>query len=223
MSDLTCGHGSIRSCMMRVAVLSSTGTTPSGAGKLYVTDTLVELAMEPEVADGVSIEQINACGDYCIDFKDDDRIRWWNATLTICEPNAELSALLASGFTALTSGGDTIGGKFPPLGVLTASNGVSIELWSVRLDDDGQLQDGTYGYYQWALPRTRGWRPATRTFGNAALENQFVGRVYMNDNWGNGPANDWGSIDTTNTPILYRAINTIPESACGVQAIVAQV
>lgn len=221
MSDLTCAHGSIRACMMRVAVLAADGSTPSGGG-MYVTESLVELVLDPEVQEGDSIEQRNACGDFCIDFKDDDRIRWWNATLKLCEPNAELAALLASGFTALTDGGDTIGGKFPPLGRVVANNGVSIELWSIRLADDGQTQDGTFGYYQWALPRTRGWRPTTRTFGNAALENEFVGRVFMNSNWGNGPGNDW-DVDTTDSPIIYDVADTIPEAACGTQLIPAQV
>lgn len=223
-TDLTCEHGSIRACMMRVASLAADGSTPSGPGHMYVTDSLVELVLEPEVQEGDSIEARNACGDFAIDFKDDDRIRWWNATLKLIEPNAGLSALMASGFTALTNGGgDTIGGKFPALGKLTPSNGVSIELWSIRLDDDGQTKDGTYGYYQWALPRTRGWRPTTRTFGNAALENEFVGRVFMNDGWGNGPVNDWGVVDTTETPILYQVVNSIPSALCGVQATPAQV
>lgn len=222
MADQTCDHGSIRSCIMRVAVLAADGSTPSGASNLYVTDTLVELTLEPEVRAGDAFEVPNACGDLAIDFKDDDRIRWWNATLKICEPNAELSALLASGFEALEDGGDTIGGKFPPLGRVTPSNGVSIELWSIRLADDGQTKDGTYGYYQWALPRTRGWRPTTRAFTNGAIENEFVGRVFTNDNWGNGPANDWDVV-TTDSPILYVVSNTIPDSACGVQATPAQV
>jgi hypothetical protein len=221
MADLTCDHGSIRACMMRVAVLAADGSTPSGDGKMYVTDTLVELTLEPEVQEGDSLEARNACGDYCIDFKDDDRIRWWNATMKICTPNAELSAMMAAGFTALTDGGDTIGGKFPPLGRVTPNNGVSIELWSIRLADDGQTRDGDLGYYQWGLPRTRGWRPATQAFSNAVKENEFVGRVFMNDNWGDGPANDWDQ-DTTDTPIVYVATNTLPEAACGVQAIPAQ-
>lgn len=219
--DLTCDHGSIRACMMRVAALATDGSTPCGNG-LYVTDTLVELVLEPEVQEGDSLEQRNACGDFCIDFKDDDRIRWWNATLKLCEPNAGLAALLASGFTALTNGGgDIIGGKFPPLGRVTPSDGVSIELWSIRLAVGGQTKDGTYGYYQWALPRTRGWRPTTRTFGNVPLENEFVGRVFMNDNWGDGPANDW-DVDTTDTPIVYDVVNSIPDAACGLQTVPAQ-
>ena len=220
MANETCA-GSIRSCMMRVAALAADGSTPSGDGNLYVTDTLVELVLEPEIQEGDSLQQQNACGDFCIDFKGDDITRWWNATLKICEPDAELSALIASGFTTLTDGGDTIGGKFPPLGRVVAGNGVSIELWSIRLDEDGQLKDGTFGYYQWALPRTRSWRPTGRTFGNAALENEFVGRVFMNANWGNGPANDW-TVDTTDSPIIYDVVNTIPTSACGVQATPAQ-
>lgn len=221
MADLTCAHGSIRACIMRVAALAADGSTPCG-NSLYVTDTLVELTLEPEVQEGDSLEQRNGCGDFCIDYKDDDRIRWWNATLKICEPNAELSALIAAGFSKLTDGGDTIGGKFPPLGQVVASNGVSIELFSIRLADDGQTKDGTFGYYQWALPRTRGWRPATRAFSNAVLENEFVGRVFANDNWGNGPNNDW-DVDTTDTPLLYQVTNTLPSSSCSLQTVPAQV
>lgn len=218
--DLTENHGSIRACMMRVAALSATGTTPSG-GDMYVTTSLVELTLSPEVLDGDSIEQRNGCGDFCIDFKDDDRVRWWNAQLLICEPNAELSAMLVAGFSTFTDGPDTIGGKFPPLGRVVQSNGVSIELWSIRLDDDGQTRDGTFGYYQFAMPRTRGWRPADRAFTNAPLQNQFVGRVFMNDNWGNGPVNDW-DVDTTETPLAYQVTNTLP-SAVGLTTIPTQV
>jgi hypothetical protein len=208
---------------MRVAALAADGSTPSGEGKLYVTDKLVQLALDPEIRDGDAIEVPNACGDYCIDFKGDDITRWWNATLELCEPDAELSALIASGFTALTAAGDTVGGKFPPLGRVVPGNGVSIELWTLRLADDGQTQDGTYGWYKWALPRTRSWRPTGRTFANSSLQNQFVGRVFMNSNWGNGPANDWGTIDTTDSPLIYDVTNTIPTSVCGVQPIVAQI
>ncbi|HLF99334.1 MAG TPA: hypothetical protein VI916_02610 [Acidimicrobiia bacterium] len=221
MANLTCDHGSIRACMMRIAELSATGATPSG-NDLYVSNTLVELVLEPEVREGESIEQQNGCGDYCIDFKGDDITRWWNATLKICEPDAELSALIASGFVALATGADTVGGKFPPLGRAVPSSGVSIELWSVRLAEDGQTQDGTFGYYQWALPRTRSWRPTGRTFGNTALQNEFVGRVFANSNWGNGPANDWGTHDTTDSPLIYIADAAPPVSACGLQVVGAQ-
>lgn len=225
MADLTCGHGTVRACMMRVAALAADGSTPCGNG-MYVTDTLVELNLTPEVQEGDGLEQRNACGDFCIDFKDDDRVKWWNATLKICEPNAELSALMSAGFTKLTSGGNTTGGKFPPLGRVVQSNGVSIELWSIRLATDGQTKDGSFGYYQWALPRTRGWRPVAREFGNKVFENEFQGRVFANSNWGNGPVNDWMNgatpLDTTDTPIAYQSINTIPVSSCTLGSVPVQ-
>lgn len=219
-TDLTCGHGSVRGCVIRIAELAADGSTPSGLG-LYVSDDMVEITIAPEVQDGDVLEQRTACGDYAIDFKDADRERWYNLTLKLASPNATISALLVDGFeTYLNMGGDTIGGKFPPLGKVTPGNGVSIEVWSDRLDDTGQNLDGTYPYYQWALVRTRNWRRVpTPSFGNAVNEVSFVGRGFMNNNWGNGPANDWGTLDTTDTPLAYQVAASTPSPSCTLGAV----
>jgi hypothetical protein len=209
--------------MLRVAELAADGSTPSGAGNLYVADVFTELTFDPQVQEGDELTLRNACGGYCVDFKDDDRIRWWNVTLKLCSPSAELANLMAN-FALLTDGGDTVGSKFPALGTINPGNGVSLEFWTLRLDDDGSLQAGDgFPWYQWALPRTRGWRPTGRTIGNNPLEHEFVGRAFMNDGWNNGPANDWGTHDTTDSPIIGPlAVADIPSGQCGVQATPAQ-
>jgi hypothetical protein len=202
-------------------MLDATGDTPSGPGRLYVTDAMIELALDPEVLDGRDFSRLDACGDYCIDVKDDDRTRWLNLTMRLCTPDAELRAMLARG-TTITALGDTIGYKTPDLGVAPTPNyGVSIEVFTWNLDSTGKVQDGLYPWRRWVLPRTKNWREAGRSFNNDILATELVGIAITNDNWGNGPANDW-PYGSTLSPLMDALSRTIPDTSCGVQTLPLQ-
>jgi hypothetical protein len=97
--------------------------------------------------------------------------------------------------------------------------GVSVEVWSHRLDDGGDY-DGTFPYWHWAFPKIKGLHFGARRLFNGALENPFTGgRALENSNWFDGPGNDW-NVDSSRA-WGYMPSAAIPSSHCGYQTLAA--
>lgn len=194
---------------MRVARLDASGVPDPGADSLYVSDALIRLVMTPVFETGDEFTVKSACGDVCLNFKDQDRFKRVDLTVEICTPDPELSELLSGG-TVLTDGA-AVGYAAPEVGVAPTPNGASIEVWTKRVDVDGAI-DATFPYAWWVLPRTY-LRPDARTFENGPLNNVFSGYGIENSNWFDGPANDW----PVSSERVYQWIPTdsLPTAQCG--------
>ena len=205
----------VQACAIRVARLDGAGVPDPGASNLYVTDALTQLGVEPVIAEGDEFEVKNACGEVCVNVKDCDRLRRLDLTLGLCYPDPELQELLAGG-TVLTSG-DAVGYAFPELGAAACPNGVSVELWTKRYDTGGSL-DADFPYEWYVLPKTF-WQHSTRTFENGPITIEFQGFAVENENWFDGPLNDWPVASTAVMQSIPTA--TLPTTACGYQTIAA--
>lgn len=210
----SCG-GSVQACAMRVAALEIDGVPLPGATNLYVTDAFAKLEAAAVKTKGADIEILNACGQPSILFKDRDRLKRYDLTLEMINTDPEFENMLTGG-ELFTSGGFTIGGSVPKVGAIEAPWGVSLEVWSKHIV--GGDIDGIWPYIRWVLPRSYWDAPDKIMWDDNAMPRNFVGYTTENQNWFNGPANDWTF--SSDRSIAWAYTKTIPTPSCGAQALV---
>ena len=205
----------VHAAAMRVARLGPNGAPLAGPDNLYVTDALTELTFEPEIADGDEIEEKNANGDICVAFQADPSLKWVNVTIEICTPDPWLESWFSQG-TVIEGVGqdDPAGYAFPAIGPIS-SGGLSVELWTKRINN-GDL-DPDFPYAHWALPKIVQLRPGSRTFGAESQKPTFTGRAVENPNWNGGPIDDF--IGPTDRAAQWVPATSIPTIGCGPDAI----
>lgn len=209
-----CG-GQVQACATRVSRLEPNGVPDPGANNLYVSDALVLVTFTPEIVAGEEIEQKNGCGAVCVNFKDDDRIKRWNVVLQLCTPDPFLHELLVGG--TVLEDGEARGYAFPALNTVGNPNGISLEFWSKRVTSDGSL-DPDKPYAWWVAPRVK-LQPGERSFQNAALGNPFTGFAVENENWFDGPLNDWPV--ASDRALQWLPTEAPPVASCGYQSLQA--
>lgn len=205
---------------LRVARLSASGATPAGAENGYCTDAIVRLALTPNRKAGKEINRENGRGENCLTFKLPDSIIRYDAELTICGTDPELTELLAGG-TIYREDTDepTIGYRAPRLGSIPVPNGVSIEGWSNAVDSYGNpVADLPFWHY--AIPRVFLTEGAFSLEADAR-DNTFTGYAVENPSWGNGPWNDWDGPDAISAWQRVR-VAALPASALGYIAVPVQ-
>lgn len=205
----------VQACAIRVSRLDGAGVPDPGANNLYVSDSLTQLVITPEVEEGDEFTVKNACGAVCVNVKDCDRLKRLNLTLGLCKLDPELQEIIAGG-VVLTSGA-AVGYGFPKIGEVACPDGVSIELWAKRYTSGGQL-DPDFPYEWFVLPKTT-WQHGARTHENGPLTIEFTGFAVENENWFDGPLNDW-PVDSDRV-LQHIPTDTLPDALCGYGQILA--
>jgi hypothetical protein len=139
--------------------------------------------------------QRSADGGIFIDYRDDDKVKWLELTLTIQYPDACLQELIENGALLLGAESIILGYEAPLLASNVNSNPVSLEVWSKA--PVGVLQGTTYPWYRWLFPMTRGWHRGDLTYENAVNEFVYDGWGFENANFGTGPFDDWTTTETS--------------------------
>lgn len=211
---VTC-RAQIQACALRAARLDNNGVPLPGANNLLVSDAMVSMGITAELSEGEEFELKNACGVDLAPFKDCDRLKRLNVSLSIGRPDPPLCELLIGG-TVLNDAGD-VGYAFPRLNESICRNGVSIELWAKRITSGGVL-DPAAPYAWWVFPRVDLQFNAA-TFENGPLTTEFEGFAVENTNWFNGPTNDW-PMDSDRVA-QWIPTQTLPTAACNYQTLAA--
>lgn len=204
----------VQACRIRVTRLDANGVPTPGASNMYTSDALTSIAFAWEVAAGTEITAENGCGIQVLNFAAQDTLRRGNITIQLVTPDPQLSEMLSGG-DVLTSGA-AVGLSAPPLGELV-DNPISIEVWAKRVRD-GKI-DPTFPYAWWVYPWVQNVRPDDHTQENAPFQPGFIGRAFENDNWFNGPLNNWPVASDRVYQWLPTA--TIPAANCGYQTVAA--
>lgn len=214
MAETDC-RSQLHACAIRVALLTATGAPSVGASNMYVSDALVAFTFTPVYTDGDEVEDKNACGTVKVNYKSPDSFKRGDVSIELVTPDPFLTAWLGGGALIPASGGVPAGAQAPPIGAITG-NGVSVELWTKRVDD-GDL-DATYPYAHWAYPKIKNLRIAPHTHGNSPLHATFTGQAYENLLWGDGPLNDF-DVDSDR---VYQWVPTatLPAATCALGAVV---
>lgn len=88
---------SVQGAAIRVTRLSAAGGLLNGDLDSYTTSAFIRMSFTPEYEDGEEITEKAADGTVCVSYKAPDRLKRATMELAICEPDPELSALLAGG------------------------------------------------------------------------------------------------------------------------------
>lgn len=163
------GAASLQACAMRVARLAADGTTPAGVSNLIVTNSIIKLDLKIVEESGDEFTVKNACGGIAFAYKDGDRLKRLDGSLTITNPDVELTEMLSGG-SLITSGGQSIGFSAQGVGN-TPPNGVSLEVWTKAWIGGGQPAGTVFGDFATTSAS------ATVTSGSAAFSSQDIGRT----------------------------------------------
>lgn len=88
---------SVQGAAIRVTRLDAAGTLLNGSLDSYTTSAFIRMSFTPEYEDGEEITEKAADGTVCVSYKAPDRLKRVTMELAICEPDPELTALLAGG------------------------------------------------------------------------------------------------------------------------------
>jgi hypothetical protein len=182
-------YPSIQADAIRVCRLGTDGTpvmsSATGAYQNYAF-TKVDAKLAIETAN--EFVQRSADGGIFIDYRDDDKPKWVELTVTVQYPDACLMELMENGALLIDST-NIIGYEAPKLASNVNSNPVSLEVWSKA--PDGVVQTGAYQWYRWLFPFTRGWHRGDFTYENAPNDFILDGWGFEQPNFGIGPFSDW--------------------------------
>lgn len=200
----------VQACRIRVSKLNADGSPVVGAGASYVSDAFVKFTSTQNNDAANEIKEQNACGSTAIDYLGPPTKLRDDVELDLITPDPHLHAVLISQGTLLVVAGGAVGFQAPPIGPVTG-NGVSIELWAKRLIDNALST--VHPYAHWAFPRILNLAMGPKEFGNSAQHSIITGQSYENDNWLDGPFNDFPA-DSSRT-WQWIPTDTLPDIACG--------
>lgn len=199
---------------MRLSELDPTGVPTPGSDTLIAVDSIVEIQATPVVTTGAEIEEPNGQGAICINYKAPDTLKRFDLSLIVCDHNPYVMRALGRG-VVLESGG-VRGYGFPALGP-TNEDGLSIEFWAKRIDQ-GALH-AEYPYAWWVMPLVTNLAHGPMTWNNGANRPTFTGRAFENDNWFDGPLNDWPV--ESDRALQWFPVPELPDFDCAPQALLA--
>jgi hypothetical protein len=209
----------LRFVRTRFAQLDAAGRPASGSKNLYVTNSNVSLAIGYNNEAGDDFTQKNGSGDVCYAFLDPDKYKNLTFGLVFCDHDPEAQVLLIGG-TRLSLAGETVGAALPRVGTAGNEAGVSMEGWTLNIEGSGINPD--YQYVRHVFGKSR-WAPSDKSLENGPIVNAFTGVGYENENFLDGPANDWNwpGEDEAGSLYAWAGDTDLPDSVCGAQELVA--
>lgn len=205
---------------MRVANLDSNGVPTPGASNLYVSAAFTKVTLSPVYTTGTEIEQKNAQGQICVNYRSADSLKRMDVSVELCSFDPYLAQMLSGG--ALVTDAVTparIGWKAPAIGPIADDGGISIEVWTRRIDDGEEDADSPYGW--WIYPRIKNLQFSGYAHEDNPLLMTFSGQAYENPNWFDGPLNDWPNSSDSDRVVAYLPTGTLPTASVGYQTIAA--
>lgn len=221
MSLPTC-FSSRQVCRVRVALLDAAGAPDSGASNGYITKGLVSIETDPQVEEGEEVVVKNGCGDICLRYVDKDIVKGVNATINLCELDAQFYWLLLGGTTFTeTASADVFGGRMPEVADGGAPD-FSLEWWTIAQDVASQATPDSTGnlpaYYHFVIPKIS-FAPGQTTYENGPATIPVIGKGQENPNLTvNGPFDDWPT-EVANaggipSPFGWWLDSTLPDASC---------
>lgn len=198
---------SISGVAIRASRLTASGAITTGEEASYVLENFISVSFTPEYEDGDEFVQKAANGTVCATYKAPDTLKRVTLELAVCNPDPELSELLAGGLL-LQEDGTSIGYASALVGQDANPNGVGIEVWS-RAIQDGKPA-ATNPYWRWVFPYVILRPSGERVIENGLLANTFEGWGVGNVAFAGGPTGDWPFPESTNRPYAYSRFDTAP-------------
>jgi hypothetical protein len=202
---------SIQGVSIRVTRLDAAGNQLNGAGDSYVTSAFMRVSFTPEYEEGDEIVEKGANGVICVSYKAPDTLKRITMELAICEPDPELSQLIAGGLLLRkTVNGEvkSVGWAAPGVGDDPAGNGVSVEVWSFAVKDGKRAS--SLPYFHWVFPFVKLRQSGDRVIENGMLANTFEGYGLGNASFGAGADGRWEFPVAAERPYSYARASWAP-------------
>jgi hypothetical protein len=182
---------------MRVTPLTIAGaidtSKPVLNSKGFITATFA-----PQFEEGDEITDKAADGSVCVSFKVDDSFTRVDFSLSLCDVDPEVTALLAGGNVILGSDGVVVGYTSPVAGA-KVGNPVAIEVWSQAIVNGKPASDNPY--WHWVFPYVKVRYEGDREIGNSRLANEFTGQGVGNSALVGGGLNP---VNAGDNYVIYR-------------------
>jgi hypothetical protein len=199
---------SVQGVAIRVTRLDASGNLLTEPGDSYTTSAFLRASFTPEYEEGDEIVEKSANGTVCVSYKAPDTLKRITMELAICEPDTELTALLAGGLLLRKNLGTfaapdrtSIGWAAPAVGDDPAGNGVALEVWSFAVKDGKRAT--TRPYFHWVFPYVKLRQSGDRVIENGLLANTFEGYGLGNEFFDAGPDGRWEFPVAAERPYSY--------------------
>jgi hypothetical protein len=211
---------SIQGVSIRVTRLDATGNLLNGPGDSYTTSAFMRVSFTPEYEEGDEITEKNANGVVCVTYKSPDTLKRITMELAICEPDAELTALISGGLLLRKNLGTfadpdmkSVGWASPGVGDDPAGNGVAIEAWSHAIANGKKA--ATLPYFHWVFPYAKLRQSGDRVIENGMLATTFEGYGLGNVQFLSGPDGRWEFPVAAERPYSYARTDWAPTGLKG--------
>lgn len=166
------GASSILGTWMRVTPLNVAGDIDAGKPVLN-SKGFITATFSPQFEQGDEITEKAADGSVCVSFKVDDSFTRVDFSLSLCDVDPEVTALLAGGNVILDSDGGVLGYTSPVAGA-KVGNPVAIEVWSQAVIAGKPASDRPY--WHWVFPYVKVRYEGDRELGNSRMMSEFTGQ-----------------------------------------------
>lgn len=211
---------SITGVGIRATRLDPLGNLLNGPGDSYTTAAFMRVSFTPEYEEGDEITEKSANGSVCVSYKAPDTLKRVTMELAICEPDPELTNLIAGGVLLTKNLGTfadpnhkSVGWAAPAVGDDPSGNGVSIEAWSLAIKDGKRA--AVLPYWHWIFPYVKLRQSGDRVIENGLLANTFEGYGLGNEAFDVGPDERWEWPTITDRPYAYARSDWAPTGLAG--------
>lgn len=209
---------SIHGVALRVTRLGADGKPLVGEKNSYVTSAYMKFGFTPEYTAGDEIEEKSANGNVCVYYQGEDVMKRVTFSLSLCNPDPDLTQMLAGGTLLLPeTGTETIGYAAPIAGTEGTPNGVALEVWSHAII--GGRKAPTNQFWRWVFPFAKMKFTGERAMENGRMGNEFEGYGLGNTDFGTGPVQDWTY--SSESPFQFVRTATAPTGIEGYAAVTA--
>lgn len=200
-------------CALRVTSLNLNGSTVIGASTSYVTDSMVKVTRKPVYEAGDELKEKNGCGAVYVDYLSPGSKVRDDLDFDFLTTDPNLLSLFIQQGSVLTSG-QAIGFAAPPIGQVSGQ--VSIELWTKRVK--GGAVDPDFPYAHHLFPYVQNLQEGQHDFSSSIGHLLLTGSAVENQNWFDGPANDWPAVGSNRT-YQWIPATTLPTANCTFTAV----
>ncbi len=212
----------LKSCLAQLVRLDSCGGIVVSPTSLLTTKGYISVTATAQIEDGEEFLVKNACGELCINEKDDDQFKRYDLEIQLCQVDPGVLELVTSARLLVDSEGTVKGFAY---GESTDVENFALMLWNKVTPADCSGSDPEW--YWFAFPWVTNGMMTDVTFENGPLTLTITASTHgAGSDWGRGLGPDCilpEGEEAQSTDHLLAYLTTVqpPEPVCGLQPVEA--
>lgn len=216
----------IKACRARIVRLDACGVPVVGAKSVASFKGFVSVGRSPEYEEGEEFIQKNACGELCINEKDQSRLKRINMDIQFCTIDPDVVEMTTGNRLLVDGTGNALGWA---TGENTNEAGFSLEIWQKVAGGVCDLSGNPQWHY-WAWPFITNGTLGDMTFENGPFVFNVTGftkKIAAADQWGGGNTGPFDVLPASAALLVgeheakYITSTQPPADACGATALAA--